>query len=135
MPIRTARWIPVLLLTVGVVSGCHTYRVVEAPTMGSIVRVQVPVTSALDGPNAASRTASLEGVVVGVGQTLLLATETRREYGQYREVVQFDTISLSAAQASVIEVREFSSQRSVAMGAIITVGAITAGILAFNSSM
>jgi hypothetical protein len=134
MRIRTARWIPVLLLAGGVLSGCHTYRVVETPTLGSIVRVQVPVTSALDGPNAASRTASLEGEVVGVGETLLLATETRREYGQFREVVQFDTISLSTEQASVIQVREFSSQRSVAMGAVIAVGAITAGILAFNSS-
>ena len=134
MRIRTVRWIPVLLLACGVLSGCHNYRVVETPSMGSIVRVQVPVTSALDGPNSAGRTASLEGQVVGVGETLLLATKSNQTYGAYREVTQFDTISLSAAQVSVIEVREFSSTKSVAMGAVIAVGAITAGVLAFNSS-
>ena len=134
MRIRNVRWVLVLMLAGTVLSGCHNYRVVETPSIGSIVRVRVPVTSALDRPNAASQTASLEGQVVSVGETLLLATQSSRTYGAYREVVQFDTISLSADQVSVIEVREFSSTKSVLLGVVITAGALAAGISAFNST-
>lgn len=134
MGTRTVRWVPVLMLAGTVLSGCHNYRVVETPSIGSIVRVRVPVTSALDQPNAATQTASLEGQVVSVGETLLLATKSSRTYGAYREVVLFDTISLRAEQVSVIEVREFSSRKSVLMGVVITAGALAAGISAFNSS-
>jgi hypothetical protein len=134
MRTRTVRWVPVLMLAGTVLSGCHNYHVVETPSIGSIVRVRVPVTSALDAPNAAPRTTSLEGQVVSVGETLLLATKSSRSYGAYREVVQFDTISLRAEQVSVIEVREFSSRKSVLMGVVITAGALAAGITAFNSA-
>ena len=134
MRIRTVRWVPVLMLAGTVLSGCYNYRVVETPSIGSIDRVRVPVTSALDRPNAASRSASLEGQVVSAGETLLLATKSTRTYGAYREVVQFDTISLSADEMSVIEVREFSSTKSVVLGVVITAGALAAGITAFNSA-
>lgn len=124
-----------LLLTLAVVglAGCHTYRPVETPAIGSAVRVHLPVTSALSDPNAPTETVSVEGVTVEVGDTLVLATRTRREYGAFREVIQFDTIRLSAMQASSIDVREFSTGRSVVLGVALAGGAALAAVLAFNA--
>ena len=59
------------VLTLG---GCHSYRAVDTPPPGATVRVRVPVTSALDDPNTAPASVAIEGVVLEVGDTLVLTT-------------------------------------------------------------
>lgn len=127
------RFVTVLLVS-SVLAGCHTYSPVQSPALGSTVRVHVPVQSAVADRNAAPRVETVEGVVVGAGDTLALATQTRREFGAYRELVQFDTLRLGMDQTSFVEVREFSTTRSIALGAALALVAGVAAVVAFNSS-
>jgi hypothetical protein len=114
-----------LLLGVLALGACSTYTPVRTPAVGTTVRVRVPLKSALDDPNAARETVSVEGRVLRMANdTITLATETRRELGAYRELVQFDTLRLSTGSLSSIELKEFSKQRSIALGAAIT-GTVT----------
>lgn len=111
--------IGVVCLLATFLSGCHTYHQVDNPPVGSMVRVRVPVTSAIAGRNAPVESASIEGMLVAADDTLTLATETRREFGAYRELMQRDTLRLARSQASSVEVREFSTKRSVVLGVVI----------------
>lgn len=108
----------VVLFSAGVslLTGCHTYRAVDDPPIGSVVRVRVPVTSPLSDLNRAPETISIDGRLLENGDTIAVATETRREMGAYRELVQFDTLRLAASQTSSLELREFSTRRSVVLG-------------------
>jgi hypothetical protein len=124
----------VFLLATGVslLAGCHTYRTVESPPVGSTVRVRVPVTSALSNPNSAPPTASIEGVLISMSDTITLATQTRREFGAYREITQYDTLRFASSQANSLEIREFARNRSVVLGVAIAAGAGFGGALAFG---
>lgn len=113
-------------------TGCHTYRSVQAPPPGSVVRVSVPVRSALSDPNAAAPTSAIEGRLLSAGDTLVLAVENRRMFGMHREIVQFDTLRLSRSQTSTVEVREFSTGRSVVLGTVIAATAGGAAAVAFG---
>ena len=115
-------------------SGCHTYRTVDSAPQGATVRVSVPVRSALAGGGAPLRTESIEGRVLENGDTLALATETRRTLGAYRDIVQMDTLRLGRDQIASLEVRELAKTRSVVLGVIIAVGAGAAGVLAYNAA-
>jgi len=123
-----------LALGVSVLSGCHTYRVVDTAPTGAAVRVSVPVQSALAGPNAAPRTEAIEGRILQNGDTLALATETRRTLGAYRDIVQLDTLRLSRDQVATLEVRELSTTRSVVLGVVLTAGVTALGVLAYNAA-
>ncbi len=104
---------------------CSTYTPVRSPSVGSTVRVRVPLNSVLDNPNAAQETLSVEGRVLGTANdTITLATETRRELSAHRELVQFDTLRLSTESLYSIELKEFSKQRSIVLGVAIT-GTVT----------
>ena len=108
-----------------VMSGCYTYRAVDSATIGSSVRVRLPI----EGPVAARGVpdfVNLEGVLVELGDSISLAVQTRREYGAYREVVQNDTLVLAVDRLSAFEIKEFSRNRSVALGVTIG-GAIAYG--------
>lgn len=134
---RVGRGWPAALAMVAVVTtttACHTYTpVTTPPPPGSIVRVQVPVRSALDNPNAPTQSTSIEGRVVDNGDTLRLATTSRMAYGAYREITQYDTLSLAPDQALSVEVREFSRKRSIILGVVLTAAIGTAAIKAFNT--
>ena len=122
-----------LVAAVLVLGGCHSYRVVDTPPLGSTVRVRVPVTSPLDGRNTAPASVSMEGEVLQVGDTLVLATRTRREFGAFREVILYDTLRLGRDQMSSIELKEFSSGRSVGWGLALTAGAAGLALATFKS--
>ena len=111
-----------LVAAVLLLGGCYTYQVVDTPPLGSAVRVRVPVTSALDDRNTAPPSVAVEGAVLQVGDTLVLARRTRREFGAFREVILFDTLRLGRAQTSSIELKEFSSGKSVMLGIVIAAG-------------
>ena len=121
-----------LVAAVLLLGGCYTYQVVDTPPLGSTVRVRVPVTSAVDDPNTAPASVAMEGQVLQVGDTLVLARRTRREFGAFREVILFDTLRLRRAQTSSIELKEFSSGKSVVLGIVIAAGATGLALAGFK---
>ncbi len=121
-----------LVAAVLLLGGCYTYQVVDTPPLGSTVRVRVPVTSALDDPNTAPALVAIEGQVLEVGDTLVLARRTRREFGAFREVILFDTLRLRRAQTSSIELKEFSSGKSVMLGIVIAAGVTGLALAGFR---
>ncbi len=120
------------LVAVLVLAGCHTYSLVDTPPVGSTVRVRVPVISALDDRNAAPASMAMEGQVLQFGDTLVLATHTRREFGAFREVILVDTLRLAPSQLSSIELKEFSGGRSVGFGIALAAGATVLALAAFD---
>lgn len=97
-------------------SGCHTYLPVQSPTPGSVARVHVPVRSAVTSPNAPAPTASVEGTVLSVGDTIVLEVRTRQHFGALQEVVQENIYRVGLDEVVSIEVRELSGRRSVLLG-------------------
>lgn len=122
-PLRALRR-AVLVFGVLVLSGCHTYTPVETPSPGSVARVHVPVRSALAEPGLPSRTASVEGVVIEAGDTLVLKVRTRRAIGIFNEFVQENTYRVSRDELVAVEVREFSPKRSAVLGSAILTGVV-----------
>ncbi len=125
-------WAVFILVLSGWMTACHSYTPVADPTPGSTVRVHIPVRTALDNPNAPTRTTAVEGQLVEAGDTLVLATQSRREYGAFREIVQFDTIRLAPDQRAGVELREFSTGRSIVLGAGLTGIVVFAAMAAFG---
>lgn len=121
-----------VLLSATLMTACHTYTPVSAPPPGSTVRVHIPVRSAMDDPNAPEPTRTVEGVVLAASDTLVLATQSRYEYGAYREIVQYDTLRLGPDQRSGMELREFSSRKSVVLGLALTGIVAGAAVLALG---
>ena len=85
-------------------SGCYIYRPVATPSPGAVARVEVPVQSAVADPNEPPETASVEGTVVEVGDSIVLATKIRRDIGAYREVVRDDTLRIALDVVAAIVV-------------------------------
>ena len=110
--------------------GCHTYMPVQQPVPGTTVRVQVPLTSAAQGPNQAPETASIEGTLVEFGDTVEVEVTNRQEYGAFREVTRVDTLRIAASGIIGLDERAFSTGRSVvlglAIGGVATAFALTA---------
>lgn len=118
-----------LVLAVGAsLAGCYTYHPVESAPIGSSVRVHIPVSSSVDIPGRRAETVTLEGSLLELGDSVAVATETRRQLGAYRDIVQLDTLRLGASQITRIEVKEFSSGRSIGLGLVI--GGLVAGAAA-----
>ena len=122
----------VLVFGVLVLSGCHTYLPVETPAPGSVARVHVPVRSALANPGLPPETASVEGVVIEAGDTLVLEVRTRRMIGVFNEFVQENTYRVSREELVAIEVREFSARRSAVLGSVILTGVVFLAIAALR---
>jgi len=123
-------WLALLL----VMGGCHSYTPVRTAPPGSTVRVRVPVTSVVDNPNAPPQTVSLEGTLLAAGgDTIKIATRSRRELGAFRgELISYDTVSLAADERYGMDLVEFSTSKSVALGLGIAVGAGLAAVAAFG---
>ena len=115
-----------------VLSGCHTYLPVETPAPGSVARVHVPVRSALADPGLPPATASVEGVVLDSGDTLVLEVRTRRVIGAFNEFMQENTYRVSRDEVVSVEVREFSPGRSAVLGSAILGGAVFLAVAAFR---
>lgn len=109
-----------------VTAGCYTYVPVEQVRLGATVRVGVPVTSSVGSSEQESRLATYEGVLVGVGDTLLLATRTRQTVGTHGEFVSADTIRVRRAVAAALEERVLSKGRTVLFTAALVGGAAAA---------
>lgn len=115
-----------------IIAGCHTYTPVTTPVPGTTVRVRLPITNAAANRNAAPQTVSVEGIVVEAGDTLVLATTNRQEYGAFREIIQFDTIRLGPDQVYSVERSDFSTKKSIGLGLVLTGGAALLAAAAFG---
>ena len=118
MRIRVGARPLVAVLGVFLLSGCHTYTPVDTAPLGSMVRIRVPLTSALTN-GGFSETAAISGLLIESGDTLGLAVETRRDLGAYRELIRQDTVRLAADNTVSLELQEFSSGRTIALGVAI----------------
>lgn len=114
-------------LGVAFLSGCYSYVPVERPAPGTTVRVHVPVRSAVQASNAPAETIDVEGVVVSDGDSLVIATKNRREFGAFREVIEVDTLRVARSGISLLEQQVFSKSKTYGMTALVTVG--TAGVV------
>lgn len=126
-----ARALTLLLAGAGALTGCHTYRVIDSPPIGSTVRVHVPVVSALNR-GGGTQSVAVEGVLLSFGDSIALESTSRREIGAYRELSQVDTFRLATDQASLLEVRELSRKRSVVLGVAVLGGVTLAAIYGFR---
>ncbi len=127
---RVASALKALILLL-VLNGCYTYRSLDYAPIGSSVRVRLTI----DGPAVARGVpefVNLEGVLLDHGDSISLSVQTRREYGAYREVVQNDTVVLGADQVTAFELKEFSRNRSVALGVSIAAAVTYGAAVAFG---
>ena len=105
--------------------GCHTYIPVQQPAPGTTVRVRVPLTSAVQGPNQAPETVSIEGTLIEFGDTVEVEVRDRQVYGAFREVTRLDTLRIEASGITGLDERSFSTGRSVVLG--LAIGGAAAG--------
>lgn len=92
---------------------------VQQPVPGTTVRVQVPLTSAAQGPNQAPKTVSIEGTLIEFGDTVEVEVTNHQEYGAFREVTRVDTLRIAASGIIGLDERIFSTGRSVVLGLVI----------------
>lgn len=112
----------VLLSVVLTVSGCYSYRLAEDAPVGAVARLRVPIQSAIVDPNSPPGTVAVEGKIISVGDTIRFQASTRHTLGMFRDVVQYDTLSVARDGLVSIEVREFSTTKSVLLGVGIAAG-------------
>jgi len=105
-------------------AACSTYTPIENPAPGATVRAQVPILSAVTNRNAAPQLITIEGIVVSSGDTVVLATKSRQEYGAFREIMRFDTVRMARGELASLDLQAFSAKKSVALGVALT-GAAT----------
>lgn len=113
-------------------SGCHAYLPVETPVPGSVARVQVPIRSAVADPGLPPETASVEGVVLESGDTLVLEVRTRRVIGAFNEITRENTYRVARDELVSVEVRQFSPRRSAVLGSAILGGTVFLAVRALR---
>lgn len=111
-----------LLCGLPLVAGCYTYRLVEEAPVGSVARLRVPIQTAIVDPNSPPETIAIEGLIISFGDTISFQASSRQIVGAFREVVQYDTLQVARNGLASIEVREFSSARSIVLGAAVAAG-------------
>ncbi|MCY3701009.1 MAG: hypothetical protein OXH46_15425 [Gemmatimonadetes bacterium] len=119
---RQRQWLVAFLGAVLAVPGCYSYRLVEDAPVGAVARLRVPIQSAIVDPNSPPGTVAVEGKVISVGDTIEFEASTRHTLGLFQDVVQYDTLRVARDGVSSIEVREFSTTKSVLLGAGIVAG-------------
>ena len=124
MTFRPKAFAPALaLLALLGTGGCYSYTPVQTPAPGTVVRVHVPLTSAVSNPNRPPETVDVEGTVISAGDTLVLATETRRELGTFRVLTDSDTLRMAVTGLAGMEERSFSSAKTYGLSALVVAGA------------
>ncbi len=121
-----------LLCGVPFFSGCYSYRLVEEAPVGSVARLRVPIQSAIVDPGAPPETVAIEGLIIDFGDTISFQASNRQVVGAFREVVQYDTLQVARDGLASIELREFSTVRSVVLGVGVTLGAAALALAALG---
>jgi hypothetical protein len=119
------------LVGAAIMSGCYSYVPVERPTPGSVVRIEVPVRSAVVGTTQREETASMEGTVLTAGDSLVLQIESLRELGNFRQIRSVDTLRVARADLIGVSTRSFSKPKTIGLTAVIagaTIGLAVAAL-------
>ena len=103
-------------------TGCYNYVPVENPSPGAIVRMKVPVRTSVRGSNDAPESFAIEGVVVASGDTVVLASTTRTQYGAFREISLVDTLRAARVDLVALDEKVYSPQKSIALGVFVAGG-------------
>lgn len=123
------------ILALVVSAGCYSYAPIERPAPGTTVRIQVPLRSAVQNPNQAPESISLEGVVLATpGDSLVLTTQTRRELGQFRILTETDTLRVARSGLLAVEEQIYSRPKTYALTALVTGGAVGLLVLALDAA-
>ncbi len=115
-------------------AGCYSYAPVQRPTPGSTVRIHVPVRSAVAGRQAREESVAFEGLVLSFGDSLYLQTTSRREYGAFREVFEFDTLRVAPGVLMGMEERYLSKPKTYGFAALVAVGTTALVVAAVNAA-
>lgn len=113
-------------------SGCYTYVPVERPTLGTTVRIEVPVRSAVTGMRDPSEVASMEGTLVSAGDSLVVEISSLKTIGNFREIRSLDTLRIARSDAQRVSVRNFSKPKTLGLAAVITAGTTALAIAAIG---
>lgn len=113
-----------------VLSGCYTYLPVASAPPGSEVRVLLPVESRRAGGVVTRESLAVEGTLVTWGDSILVATESTQQVGNFRQVSFQDTLRVGSAEVDAVQLREFSRGRTLGFTAVVVGGVllIAAGI-------
>lgn len=111
-----------LAMIAPMLTGCYNYVPVENPSPGALVRMKVPVRTSVRGSNEELESFAIEGVVVSSGDTVVLATTVRAQYGAFREVTLVDTLRAARVDLVALDEKVYSRQKSVALGVVIAGG-------------
>jgi hypothetical protein len=114
------------LLSAFVLSGCYTYVPVTSAPVGSPVRVLLPVETRAPNGAVTRGTTPVEGTLVTFGDSILVATESTQQVGNFRQVSLQDTLRVAANEVDRIELRQFSRGRTAALTTAVVGGAVLA---------
>lgn len=131
----TSRTIGTLACVLGaaIMSGCYTYVPVERPAPGSVVRIDIPVRSAVTGTRRDEEDIeSLEGTVLTAGDSLVLQMESTRDIGNFREIHSVDTVRVAVADLAGVSTRTFSSGKTIGLTAVIVGGVVALAVAALD---
>lgn len=120
--LRTAFVRATALVGAFVLSGCYTYVPISSAPSGTDVRAHLPVETRTAGGAVTRETIPVEGTVVSFGDSLVLATRATTRVGNFREVVQEDTLRLAVTELSGVEMKEFSRGKTLGFTAIVVGG-------------
>jgi hypothetical protein len=122
----------VMVLGAAIMSGCYSYVPVERPTPGTVVRIDVPVRSAVTGSRQQPETAALEGTVVSAGDSIVLAMSSTQEIGNFRQIRSADTVRVARADLAGISERSFSKPKTIALTTVITGATVGLALVALG---
>lgn len=122
-----------VVLTLGA-AACHSYVPVERPSAGTTVRAAVPVASVTANPNRPPAVLSVEGTVLATpADSVIMAIRNRREVGQFRVVVEVDTVRLARDGLLALEEQVLSVPKTVAFTAALSAGAVGVALAAYRA--
>jgi hypothetical protein len=120
-----------MVVGAAMMSGCYSYVPVERPTPGTVVRVDVPVRSAMAGRAIEEDVASMEGRLLSAGDSIVLEMASMRELGNFRQIRSVDTLRVARADLVGVSTREFSKPKTVVLTAVLlgaTIGLAVAAL-------
>ena len=104
------------------VAGCYNYVPVENPSPGARVRMSVPVRTSVRGSNDEPESFVIEGIVISSGDTLVLESTARNQYGAFREIALVDTLRAARVDLVALDEKLYSRPKSVVLGVVVAGG-------------
>lgn len=127
---------PLALASLGAfLAGCYNFVPVERPSPGTTVRIEVPLRSAVSDPNRAPETLEVEGTLLSAGDSIVMVTETRRELGTFRVLMETDTLRVARSGILGVEEQVFSRRKTFGLTALVLAGATGVVLAALEAAV